>query len=259
MKGSGMQRRDTFPPAFNIIDDVYYVGSTEVGSHLVTSGEGHLLIDTCNPGDGPCILSGIRMLGFKPGDIKYIVTTHGHHDHVGGTKMIAEETGAKTCVGEADVEAVEKGSTTRAGLMGFATFSVDKKLEDGDIIALGDKEIQVTHTLGHTPGCISIGFNVNHRGRPHYVFLFGGAGLNVFEEMNLKRGIYGGTVQQFGRTLDRLDTLSVDVWLGSHPNQNDTFGKLELLQKGVEPNPYIDPSGWKAFLKGLRAALASYH
>jgi len=253
-----MQAKDSFPPAFRIIDDIYYVGSRSVSSHLITSDEGHVLIDTCNPGDGPSVLKSIRDLKFSPNDIKYILTTHGHHDHVGGTKIIAEETGAKICVGEADVVAVEKGSATREGLTGFATFKVDKMLKDGDIIPLGNKEIRVYHTPGHTPGCVSIGFKINHEGRTCNVFLFGGAGLNVFEERNLKRGIYGGTLQDFGKTLDRLETLKVDVWLGSHPNQNDTFGKLDLLLKGISPNPYIDPSGWKVFLKRLRTDLASF-
>jgi len=84
-----IQARDSFPPAFRIIDDIYYVGSRRVSSHLVTSEKGHVLIDACNPGDGPSILKSIRELGFNPKDIKYILTTHAHHDHVGGTKMIS--------------------------------------------------------------------------------------------------------------------------------------------------------------------------
>jgi len=90
------------------------------------------------------------------------------------------------------------------------------------------------------------------------VFLFGGAGLNVFEEENLRKRIYGGTVQDYARTLERLETLNVDVWLGNHPNQNNTFGKQELLAKGVTPNPYIDPRGWKAFLKELKESLRKF-
>ena len=156
------------------------------------------------------------------------------------------------------MDAVEKGSTTRAGLTGFATFRVDQKLKDGDTIALGNKEIHVYHTPGHTPGCISFGFKVSYEGRTYNVFLFGGAGFNVFEEENLRRGIYGGTVQDYGRTLDRLDSLKVDIWLGAHPHRNDTFRKLELLQKGITPNPYIDAEGWKAFLKGLRSGLTRF-
>ena len=253
-----MQAQDSFPHSFRVIDDVYYVGSRSVGSHMITSEKGHVLIDTCNPGDGPSIMKSIRDLGFDPKDIKYILTTHAHHDHVGGTKMISEETGAKICVGEADVEAAEKGSTTRAGLTGFATFKVGQTLREGDVVALGYKEIRVYHTPGHTPGCCSFGFRVDHESKVYDVFLFGGAGFNVFQEENLRRGIYGGTVQDYGRTLDRLDTLKVDVWLGAHPHRNNTFQKLELLQKGVTPNPFIDPVGWKAFLKGLRTGLEKY-
>jgi len=245
-------------PAFRMIDNVYYVGSRYVSSHLITSEEGHILIDTCMPDTGPFILKGIIDLGFNPKDIKYILITHAHIDHLGSTKMLAEETGAKVCIGEADMEAAEKGSTTKFGLIGFTPFKVDTPLKEGDILALGDKEIHVYHTPGHTPGCCSFDFKIDYEGRKYKVFLFGGPGQNVFEEENIRMEIYGGTLQDYKKTLDRLETFQVDVWLGAHPGQNNTFGKLELLNEGVTPNPYIDPEGWKAFLKRLKDSLQRF-
>jgi metallo-beta-lactamase class B len=242
-------------PAFRIIDDIYYVGNGWVSSHLITSEKGHVLIDTCMPETGSSILKAITSLEFRPRDVRYILTSHAHIDHLGSTKMLAEETGARVCVGEADVEAAEKGSTTRAGLTGFTPFKVNMPLREGDVIAVGSKEIHVYHTPGHTPGCCSFGLKIEHESRKYNVFLFGGAGLNVFEEENLRKNIYGGTVQDLARTVERLETLNVDVWLGNHPNQNNTFAKQELLAKGATPNPYIDPQGWKAFLKGLKDSL----
>jgi len=262
MDGKKIERKMRLPPyyapAFRMIDDIYYVGSTHVSSHLITSEEGHILIDTCMPNTGPFILKGIVDLGFKPKDIKYILITHAHIDHLGSAKFLAEETGAKVCIGETDVEAAEKGSTTRFGLIGFEPFKVDISLKEGDVIALGDKKIHVYHTPGHTPGCCSFGFKVNHEGREYNAFIFGGPGQNVFVKENLQRKIYGGTIQDYKNTLERLETFNVDVWFGPHPRVNRTFKKLELLKKGVKPNPYIDPEGWKAHIKGLKERLQKF-
>jgi len=245
-------------PAFRMIGDIYYVGDKYVSSHLITSEEGHILIDTCMPSTGPFILKGVVDLGFNPKDIEYILITQAHIDHLGSTKLLAKETGAKICIGEADREAAEKGSTTKMGLMGYETFKVDLPLVDGDKISVGDKELHVYHTPGHTPGCCSLGFLVIHENREYNGFIFGGAGLNVFEKENLERGIYGGTPQAFEKTLDRLEGLEIDVWLGSHPEDNGTFKKHKLLKWEAQPNPYIDPVGWKNFIRKIRQNLQKF-
>jgi len=240
---------------FWMIDNIHYVGTERVSSHLFTSEEGHILIDTCMPEDGPAILKNISALGFDPGDIRYILMSHAHIDHLGSTKFLAEATGAKVCIGEADVQAAERGSTSKMGLVGFSPFKVDIALKEGDEVSVGERDILIYHTPGHTPGCISFGFEVQDEGHKYSGFIFGGPGVNVFQPKNLEKGIYGGTLQDFQSTLDRLDALQVQVWLGAHPNQNNTFQKLELLKKGAKPNPYIDPEGWKAFLQTLREKL----
>jgi len=237
---------------FWMIDNIHYVGTERVSSHLFTSEKGHILIDACMPDSGPDILKNISTLGFNPRDIRYILISHAHIDHLGSTKLLANETGAKVCIGEADVEAAEKGSTWKMGLVGFSPFKVDVPLEEGDVTSVGDKEIHIYHTPGHTPGCISFGFEVNDEGRKYNGFMFGGPGVNVFQPEGLRKGIYGGTLEDFQSTLDRLNTFKVEVWLGAHPGQNRTFQKLELLSKGAKPNPYIDPDGWKGFLQNIR-------
>ena len=103
-------------PAFHMIGDIYYVGSRFVSSHLITSEVGHMLIDTCMPDTGPFILKGIVDLGFDPKDVKYILITHAHVDHLDSTRLLAEETGAKVCTGEADVQAAQEGDPTKMGL-----------------------------------------------------------------------------------------------------------------------------------------------
>ena len=241
--------------AFRIIGDIYYVGIERVSSHLMTSDDGHILIDTCMPDSGPAILEHITHLGFKPRDVRYILISHSHIDHLGSTKFLAGETGATVCVGAADAAAAEKGSTTKMGLTGFEPFKVDMALSEGDTVAVGDKQVRVCHTPGHTPGCCTFVFTVREDGKDYEGALFGGPGLNVFNPKMLSKGVYGGTKEDFKKTLDRLEAMPIQVWLGSHPDQNATFEKHQLLKQGAKPNPYIDPQGWKDFLRGRRAGL----
>jgi len=234
--------------AFRMIDEIYYVGIERVSSHLMTSDAGHILIDTCMPDSGPAILEHITHLGFEPKDVRYILISHAHIDHLGSAKFLAAQTGAKVCVGAADVAAAETGSTTKMGLTGFEPFKVDMALSEGDVVAVGDKQIRVCHTPGHTPGCCAFVFTVRADGKEYAGALFGGPGLNVFNPKMLSKGVYGGTKEDFSSTLDRLEAMPIQVWLGSHPNQNGTFAKHQLLKQGAKPNPYIDPQGWKEFL-----------
>jgi metallo-beta-lactamase class B len=244
--------------AFHMIGNVHYVGTETVSSHLLTSDEGHILLDACMPDSGPSILAGIRDLGFDPGDVAYVLISHGHVDHLGSAAFLAAETGAKLCIGAKDIEAAEKGSETRLGLTGYRTFTVDRVLIQGDVIAVGDTSVTVYHTPGHTPGCCSFGFAVQEGDCIYRAMLFGGAGVNVFAEENVRRGIYAGTLDELRATLARLLSLEVDIPLGNHPVQNDTFGKLEQLRQGVSPNPYIDPDGWRAFLRECIAGAETF-
>jgi metallo-beta-lactamase class B len=244
--------------AFHLIDNVYYVGTEEVSSHLFATSDGHILIDACCPGDGPAILDGIRQLGFDPGGIRYLLVSHAHDDHLGSAAFLAAETGATVCIGEADVAGAENGSTTQLGLTGIETFKVDMPLKEGDLITVGDISIRVYHTPGHTPGCCSFGFDVHEEGRVYGGALFGGPGTNVFAPENIEKNIYGGSMDDFFGTVRRLLTFNVDVWLGAHPYHNETFSKHAARQQGATPNPYIDPQGWRSFLDKCLAEAESY-
>ncbi len=253
------QRTADNPLAFRMIGDVYYVGVQRVSSHLIASEDGHILLDACLPDSGPTILQNIRDVGFDPADLKYILITHAHTDHLGAAKYIAQQTKATVCMHAADREAAssgsmyssmscERGGDTKMGLTSFEPVNVDMEVSEGDVISLGEKDIHIYHTPGHTPGCCSYRFTVVDETHQYDAILFGGPGVNVFKPENLARGQYGGTMEDFEKTLERLASFPVQVWLGAHPGQNDTFAKRDQLRAGAKPNPYIDPQGWQAFL-----------
>lgn len=251
-------------PAFPMIEPIYYVGNRYVSSHLLTSEKDHILIDTCNPGSGPLILKGIIDLGFNPGDVKFILLTHGHADHTGSAGFLANETGAKICLGEEDVKFCEElGArpprvTINPKYKEFfeaTPFKVDISLKDGDSIPFGDEVIHIYHTPGHTPGSCTFRFQIENENKKHDVFLVSSSGkIGNIELLKPENKILVDSV----RTLDLLENFQADVWLGPHPFTNGTFEKLELLKNGYKPNPYIDSKGWKFFLKGLRYYYSKY-
>jgi len=255
---------------FNVIGNIFYVGTKFVSSHLFTSEEGHILVDACMPGDGPAIVASITELGFDAHDIRYVLITHAHIDHVGSAAYIAKETGARVCVGEADVSAAQHGPIMRYDTFGHATgvdvtaevladkekywlnfdpVEVGQTLHDGDCIELGTTALTVHHTPGHSAGSCNFSFHVEDRGKTYYGLLPGGIGVNVFQDDVLRDNIFGAHITDYIHGLKQMQTLDVDVWLGAHPFFNDTFEKWKRAQQHPEnTNPYIDPEGGKKFL-----------
>jgi len=249
-------------PAFRIIGNIYYVGNQGVSCHLVTSDEGHLLIDTAFATTVPLLLESIQAMGFDPGDIRLILHTHGHVDHVGGTRRMVEATGAKTALHRLDIERVEKGTPLTCayyvyGIEDFETFSVDLPLEGGEVFEVGGTTIHVHHTPGHTPGVCTFELKVPCQGHSVTAGLFGGPGQWTFEKAHRSQG-YPGDIAAYGRTLEYLKTLWVDVPLGSHPDHNRTFQKWEALKSGPEVNPFVDPLGWKASIEARERLFQRY-
>ena len=245
-------------PAFAITDSLYYVGNTNVSCHLLKTSAGIVLIDTAFAETTYLLTESIRAIGVDPRDIKLITHTHGHVDHCGATRRIKELSGAEVALGVQDVDTVERGTEFTCaehiyGIMEFETFKVDRPLRHMDTIDLGDTVIRCHYTPGHTPGVITHTFEVEADGDRLLVGLFGGPGLWTLQDEHRETQGYPENREDFGKSLEYLKALDVDIWLGAHPSQNDTFGKFERLQKGESPNPFIDPDGWKKFIAGIEA------
>lgn len=179
------------------------------------------------------VLDSIYQLGFCPRDIKYIINTHWHGDHVEATAAFADLTGAKTLLGKDDVEKAAR------------YFTPDVTVENGDVLSLGNTSIRFLHTPGHTKGTISFFYDVEEGGRTYRVGMFGGAGVNT-----MVKGAFDfeGCREAYLSSLALLKKEKVDVLIGNHTWNNDTYGKSLKLFAGEENN-FIDDRQWLRFLE----------
>lgn len=194
------------------------------------------------------VLHNMHLLGLNPLDIKYIVHTHGHIDHLGATRALIELTGAKTFLGKEDKDyANGKLDLTYAKELGMEYnefFEPDVLLSDGDKITLGNTEITAKATPGHTPGCMSYFFDVTDGERVYRAGLHGGMGINTMCRQFLdKYGLSYDCREKFIAAMDRLKNEKVDIFLGNHMQHNDTKGKAARISEG-EFDAFINPDEW---------------
>ena len=220
-------------PPFCIFGNNYFVGTYQASCHLIDTGDGLIMIDPGDSNTAYLVVNSIYQLGFKPQDIKFIVNTHWHDDHTGATAAFADLTKAKTLIGRDDMKKAEK------------FFTPDILVDDGDTLCLGNTTVTFVHTPGHTKGTISL-FYDDYDGKNTYrIGMFGGAGANTLVPSGFE---YNGCRDDYFKSLERLKKETVDVFIGNHVWNNDTFTKAKILREGRE-NPFIDKNIWNEFLE----------
>ena len=237
--GSPDDQNTAFPP-HKIVGNIYYVGTNSLASFLVTTPQGHILINTSYERTVPIIKASVEKLGFKFTDIKIILGSHAHGDHMEGDALAKELTGGAQVMAMAeDVPALQRMQP------GGKTHPIDKVLHDGDEVNLGGATLHALLTPGHTRGCTTWTMDVQEGGKPLRVVIIGSLGVNPgFVLVNNKDAPQ--IVEEFERAYKVMRSLRADVPLGSHPGMYNMAEKYARIGKG--PNPYIDPAGYKAEL-----------
>ena len=237
---------------FRILGNIHYVGTDGVAVYLITSPEGHVLIDTALPEATPQIKSSIAKLGLKIADIKYLLNTHAHLDHTGGFAELKKETGAQLIAGAADRPLLEGGyypGDEQNSELRFPPVKVDRVVRDGDTVTLGDIAITAHATPGHTPGCTTWTMNVRE-GNEDYTALFfcsAGVGLNRLVG-NLT---YPGIVDDYRKTFERVRNIKGDVFLAPHPQMYDMSAKRAGMTQGG-PNPFVNAKDFPGYIEMLK-------
>jgi metallo-beta-lactamase class B len=242
-----------FPP-FKLIGNVYWVGTYDLSTYLITTDAGHILINTGFADTVPLITAGIEQLGFEPSDVKILLATHAHGDHVAGLAELKRLTRAQMWMSEADAVLLEDGgkSDFRFGdeaTMNFEPVQVDRRLEDRDAIALGGVTLTAHHHPGHTKGATSFTMTVREAGRDYRVIIANLGSINPGVTVSgMPR--YPTIGDDYARTFAAQKALPVDVFLASHASQ---FGMHRKYQPGApyDPNRFVDPAGYLAAVERL--------
>ncbi|MDX1500174.1 MAG: subclass B3 metallo-beta-lactamase [Woeseiaceae bacterium] len=231
---------------FRVIDNVYFVGARlHLPSWLIETSDGLILIDTTFDEYVPGIVENIEALGFSIDDVKLLLSSHAHHDHVGGHATMREITGATLVAMAEDRDVIESGGATDFRDRGtWAPAVVDRVIADGDEIRLGDTVLTAHLTPGHTKGCTTWTMVVEDGGRSYDLVILGGVRVNDREPL-VGHPDYPEMPRDFAWTFARLKVLPVDVYLGAHGYWFDLPAKRARLADGAGPNPFIDPDGYR--------------
>lgn len=251
---------------FRIIANLYFVGNQDAAVYLLDTEEGILLFDTGYPVTTGLLIYSITKLGFKIENIRKILHTHGHFDHIGATAILRELSGTVTYLGIRDInmfyDKPELSLKELAGNPYFQLFVPDEAVLDGDIITLGSSTISAVATPGHSDGTMSYFFDVYENGEKYRCGLMGGSGLNTLSKAFIDVFERKHARAEFLDSLNRIYEKPVDINLGNHTPQNRTLEKrskmLSIQKSDPNPksiaacNPFIDSSEWKRFLDQVR-------
>lgn len=241
---------ETFPP-FHIAGNLYYVGSTGLANYLITTPQGHILINSDLEANVPLIRASVEKLGFKFTDIKILLISHAHWDHDAGSAMIKKMTGATYMVMDADVPVVESGGKTDfqyghdpASL--YPPTKVDRVLHDGDEVKLGGMVLVAHLTPGHTKGCTTWTMKVSEGGSTYNVVIVGSPNVNPGYQL-VNNAAYPQIAADYERMFRVLKSLPCDLFLGAHGGYFNLEAKYALLKSSTH-NPFIDPDGYKKYV-----------
>ncbi|MCX6849043.1 MAG: subclass B3 metallo-beta-lactamase [Verrucomicrobia bacterium] len=240
-----------------IAGNLYYVGSRDLASYLITTSEGHVLINSSLEESVPLIRASVEKLGFKFTDIRILLISHAHSDHCAGSAEIVKLTGAKYYVMEQDAEAVEGGGAkkSRVGKGDYTQFppaKVDRRLKDGEEVKLGDSVLVARLTSGHTPGCTTWTMQVKDEDKVLNAVIIGSPNVNPGYVLVGNKN-YPGIAADYEKTFQLLKALPVDLFLGAHGGYYGMEAKHVKLGVSVT-NPFIDPEGYLRYVQDREAA-----
>jgi metallo-beta-lactamase class B len=224
---------------FAIIGNVYYVGAAGISSFLITTPEGHVLLDGGLPETAPRIEANIQALGFKLSDVKFLINSHAHFDHAGGLAALQRHTGARLVASRAD------GVVLAAGAKDLEAVKVARLIGDGETVRLGGAVLTAHLTPGHTRGCTTWTMPVRHDGKTLQVLFHCSTTFPGYRLVD--NPDYPTIASDYEHSFAVLKGLPCDVLLGPHGSFFDLDGKRSRLGHGGA-NPFVDPKECRAFI-----------
>lgn len=232
-------------PGFQIIDNLYGVGSYDLSVFLITSDEGHILINTGLEDSTSMIRDNMASLGFRLEDVRILLTQQAHWDHTAALAEIRQLTGAGMWATVKDARVLQDGGFSDAhfgGRESFKPVTVDKIIRDGEIIELGDIRLTAHVHPGHTEGSSSYSMVVNENGRDYKVVIANMGTINAGKQLVVDP-TYAGVAGDFADTYRRQKAMDVDVWVAAHNSQYNMHEKYQAGQ-AYSPDTFVDPDGF---------------
>lgn len=237
---------------FRIHGNVHYVGVRGLSAVLVTTKRGSILIDGALPQSAPLIAANIRALGHRIEDVKWIVISHAHYDHVGGIAALARMSGARVAASPLAAKVLRAGVVAsddpQAGpeeSRRFPPVARVATLADRATIALGEVTLTAHHTPGHTAGGTSWSWRSCEGDRCLDVVY--ADSLTPVSSPGFRFGADPARVRRFRASIARVGGLPCDILLAPHPNFVRLFKKQEARARDATVNPFIDPTACRTY------------
>ena len=232
-------------PAHRVIGNLYTVGTYDLACFLITSDDGHILVNTGLAESAPLIRENVESLGFRLEDVRVLLTMQAHYDHAAALAEIKKVTGAKLWATAADAPLLEDGGASDPHFQGEYTFApvpVDRVLRDGEVIELGRIRLTLVESPGHTPGSATYTMIVRENGRDYRVAIANMGSMNPGLRLS-KDPTYPGIAEDFAETFRRQQAMEVDVWVAAHASQ---YGLHDKYRPGdpYRPETFVDPEGF---------------
>jgi metallo-beta-lactamase class B len=246
---------------FRIYGNTYYVGPHGISSILITSPQGHILIDGAISESAPQIAAHIRSLGFRVEDVKLILSTHIHFDHAGGIAELQRMTGATVMASSSSAKVLSTGKNDPADPQFEILLPLDKVanvkvLSPGETVHVGPLAVTSHPTPGHTPGGTSWTWTSCEGDRCHsMVYADSVSAVSADDYKFTHNATNPHAIQDFDKSFAFLETVPCDVLLTAHPEVSDLWDKLERRKAGVTPDPMVDPGACKQLAADARHQL----
>ena len=237
-----------------VVGNVYYVGAKGVSSFLVTTPAGHFLLDTGFDDTVPLIQHNAEALGVRWQDVKFILSSHAHNDHVGGHARMKKLTGATIVASAPEAHLLSTGgdddfSPFPKELMLYTPVKADRVSKDGAQIRLGNVTLTAHLTPGHTKGATTWTMRAEERGVWYDVVFFSSTSI-VSGTKLVNNDQYRGIADDYRQTFRKLKSFKCDIFLAPHGNQFNLEPKLDKMRawNGTGDHPFVDRERWKRLL-----------
>lgn len=217
---------------FRVYGNTYFVGTEALSAVLITSAEGHVLIDGGLPNTAPLIIDNIRSLGFDVTDVKLILNSHTHYDHAGGIAALQRASGARVAASSRSADALEQGSATHddpqhGEALPFPRVRTVERFPDGAVLTVGSLSVTAYLTAGHTPGGTSWSWESCDSGRCLRVVYADSQTPLSADGFRFSSGdAYPTATADFERGLAALENMPCDILVTPHPGASSLWKRM---------------------------------